>query len=37
MYDMRHKLMWGRAGVSFDNAKLPVNTSCDWALLPLQQ
>lgn len=34
MYNMRGRLMWGSAGFSFENAKLPSNTTCDWATLP---
>jgi len=35
MYNMRGKLMWGGTGTVFGNSKLPVTSTCDWALLPV--
>lgn len=34
MYNMRGNLMWGNAGVVYDNSKLPANSSCNWNALP---
>ncbi|MBU5613526.1 hypothetical protein [Geomonas azotofigens] len=35
MYNMRGKPMWGSTGTIYGNGKLPVNSTCDWSLLPV--